>query len=466
MSTFESGDETSKTPYLQPGESDGAVTIKRCLTASNHGFIYLARDIANGRPVFLQEYFPTGVAMRNDDRSVSPRSKKTSALFEEGLTQFLQDARTLSQINDPHIAHVQRYMENNGTAYMTIDGDHGQLLSEHLKHQHERFTEEDIRQLLFSLMKGLSVIHDRHVFHRDLHPGHVYLRDIGPALLLGFGANSQHLPSGADRSILSDMATTGYSPVERYQQGGRIGPSTDLYSLGAIIYRCITGITPVEAKRRVAASMNNEEDPLVPAREILRGKYSSGFLGVVDWMLQPIASDRPDSVQTVLGLLARSRIREDNKRLQPKVVDNTKIDTPPARAPLTAVKDEPADNSLQASTATRRNALPIQRLFRRVGWISWTVLGCAALITLGYFGFKSPVPPDTSETQESIAQLAPAENTDDIAVEQQGGIAPGQAPADKLPPSKIPTSTRSNGTPSSASSQRGRQSRVHGLLLP
>jgi len=432
MSAFESGDEHSKTPYLHPGESDGSVTIKRCLTASNHGFIYLATGISSGRPVFLQEYFPTGVAKRNDDCSVSPVSRKKNALFEEGLTQFLQDARTLSQINEPHIAHVQQYMENNGTAYMTIDGDHGQLLSEHLKHQRERFSEEDIRQLLFSLMKGLSVIHERHVYHRDIHPGHIFLRDIGPALLLGFGANSQHIPAGANRGVLSEMATTGYSPVERYQLGGRIGPSTDLYSLGAVIYRCITGITPVEAKRRVAASIKSEDDPLVPAREVLRGKYSSGFLGVVDWMLQPIASDRPDSVQTVLGLLARSRMREDNKRLQPitKVVDNTKIDAPPARAPMVTSEDKPKVD-VAATPISLRTALPIHRLSKRVGWISWAALGCVVLVTILYFGFRSPVPPIQNGEQESIAneisKELPAEKKDATADEKQASIAPDEA---------------------------------------
>ncbi len=423
---FDSGDERSKTPYLHPGESDGSVTIKRCLTASNHGFIYLATGTEDGRVKFLQEYFPTGVAKRKADRSVKPRTDKLKAFFEEGLAQFLQDARALSQINDPHIAHVQQYMENNGTAYITMDGDHGQLLSEHLKYQKQPFSEEDIRQLLLSLMKGLGIIHEQHIYHRDIHPGHIFLRDIGPPLLLGFGTNTQHLPPGSAQDVLASMATTGYSPVERYQLGGRIGPVTDLYSLGAVMYRCITGITPVDAKRRVAASMQGEEDPLVPAREMLRGQYSSSFLGIVDWMLQPIASERPDSVQTVLGLLARSRLRESTRQLQSiaKVVDNTKISAP-TPVPGAAASTDATTSDPPKPQTTPQSASSIYRSARRIGWISWTALACVVLITLVYFGSRTPSEVEPVVNEVTTIETLVTEETNPIATNDTS-IAPGE----------------------------------------
>ena len=101
------------------------------------------------------------------------------------------------------------------------------------------------------------MVHDRATLHRDLKPNNIILRDNGTPVLIDFGA-ARDFASRHSRSITA-IAAPGYSPPEQYGAGGEQGPWTDLYALGAIAYRAVTGATPVDSLRRL------RKDPLVPA---------------------------------------------------------------------------------------------------------------------------------------------------------------------------------------------------------
>ena len=288
---------------LQAGTRIDDYEIRETLWMTNSGFIYRANKLDRDRTVLIQEYLPSVLATRHWSGIHAMPLEGLAEEFDQGLTRFLREARILAQINDPYVCRVYEYTETNATAYMVLDYEPGQTLKEHLAATKAPLGEDEIRKLLVPLLKGLRIAHAADLLHRDIHPANIYLRDVGPPVLIGFGSPLSAPRDDSDQHIESRVAP-GYSPVEQYQSDGVLGPWSDLYALGATMYRCLSGVTPVDATRRVTDIAQDKEDPMVPAMELGSGNYSAALLSAIDWMLEPMAADRPESAGAVLRPLS------------------------------------------------------------------------------------------------------------------------------------------------------------------
>jgi serine/threonine protein kinase len=291
---------------LQSGTGIDDYEIKETLWTTSSGFIYRATDLDRERDVLIQEYLPAALATRHWSGIHAMALEGLAEEFDQGLTRFLREARILAQIHDPYVCRVYEYTEANATAYMVLDYEPGQTLQAHLATRTSPLDEGEIRKLLVPLLKGLRVAHASELLHRDIHPANIYLREVGPPVLIGFGSPEITVHEGGDPHVENRVAP-GYTPVEQYQSDGEVGPWTDLYALSATMYRCLSGMAPVDAARRVTEIAQGKEDPLVPATELGVSDYSSGLLGAIDWMLEPMVADRPDSAGAVLGPLTEER---------------------------------------------------------------------------------------------------------------------------------------------------------------
>ncbi len=78
-----------------------------------------------------------------------------------------------------------------------------------------------------------------------------------------------------------------FRSFEQYQTKGPLGPWTDIYAVGAVLYRAISGQKPVESPARInLVKLNDEKDPLEPITKIGRRKYPKRLLQGIDWALQ------------------------------------------------------------------------------------------------------------------------------------------------------------------------------------
>lgn len=287
--------------------------VERFLGAGGFGITYLARDERLGHKVAIKEYLPNDLAMRATDNSVVANTTDDEADFQWGLARFLDEARMLAQFNHPNIVRVHRFFEAHGTSYIAMEYVDGEPLSELLKRR-GTLTEAEITEHVLPVTAGLTQVHAAGVLHRDIKPGNIIVRPNGVPVLIDFGSARQAV--GAKTRSVTSVVTPGYAPLEQYSTKGSQLPATDIYSLGAVLYRCVTGKVPEDATERVL------EDSLIPAAEALAGAYSGALLTAIDTALGIRAEERPRDVATFLDLLKHTVPIPDNGKVARQVTRN------------------------------------------------------------------------------------------------------------------------------------------------
>lgn len=283
---------------LPIGTRLGEFEITQVLGAGSFGITYQAMDHTLQRMVAIKEYMPAGFATREADRTtLIPLSDSTRDTFHYGLRRFLDEARTVARFNAPSIVRISQFMEANGTAYFIMDYVDGQPLDEHIKCQN--MNEGCLREVMVALLKGLRVVHQHKYLHRDIKPGNIYIRHDGEPILLDFGCARQRVESATQS--MTTMGTPAYAPFEQFHDDESQSPATDLYSLGATMYHCITGKAPPSCSARIAALHDDRPDPIDRGFEAASNRFSTEFLKTLYWMLEPFPSDRPQSVDEVLA---------------------------------------------------------------------------------------------------------------------------------------------------------------------
>ena len=276
-----------KTIALAPGYRLENYWLEAVLGHGGFGITYRAVDEDLLDTVAIKEYLPREVAFRDRDATVIPLSDFDRDTFDWGLERFLDEARTLARFRHPNIVGVRRFVRANGTAYLVMGYCEGESLERVLSRE-GTLAPDRLEAMLVPLLDALETLHDAGVTHRDIKPGNIYLRADGTPVLLDFGAARQALAQHS-RSVTA-MATPGYGAVEQYSSKGRQGPWTDIYGLGAMLYRCMTGQRPPDASDRML------EDALVSAENAASGRYPHELLQQIDAALRLRPGDRPQSI--------------------------------------------------------------------------------------------------------------------------------------------------------------------------
>ena len=261
----------------------------RVLGQGGFGITYLGWNVALDISVAIKEYLPSDLATREQDLSVVPQVPRAASDFQWGLERFLDEARILARLQHPNIVRVHHFFEAHSTAYIAMDYVEGEDLSAHLTRK-ETLSEDELKAILDPLLSALEVVHQADFLHRDIKPGNIILRaEDGSPVLLDFGAARQAM--GAKSRSVTSIVTPGYAPIEQYSSRGRQGAWTDIYALGGVCYRALTGQIPDDATDRM------RDDPLIPVSQRCAGRVSGAFLAAIDTALAVHEEDRPQSIE-------------------------------------------------------------------------------------------------------------------------------------------------------------------------
>jgi serine/threonine protein kinase len=261
--------------------------ILRVLAAGGQSIVYLAQD-RNGAAVALKEYLPARLALRTGSNPALAVPAEKLATFRAGMKCFFEEGKSLAGLRHPNVVRVLNFFRANGTAYMAMRYQRGRTLQDHIGDRGRALTELWICNTFLSLLDGLREVHSTKLLHLDIKPGNIYIRDDGAPLLIDFGAARQALSAGGGK--LSSMHTPGFASPEHCGTRGRLGPWSDIYSVGASMYACLAAAPPPAADERMAM------DRVLAARRGWSGKYSAELLDTIDWCLRMDPIERPQSV--------------------------------------------------------------------------------------------------------------------------------------------------------------------------
>ncbi|WP_052501619.1 serine/threonine protein kinase [Thiomicrospira microaerophila] len=287
---------------LPQGYQLGDYVIEDLLGQGGFGIAYLAKDIHLHNHVVIKEYFPNEIVSR-DGQTVAAFGTSGQDDFERGMQRFVEEGRALARFNHHAVVRILKYFQQNNTAYLVMEFIDGEPLDQYLKRK-ETLTPEVVEHLAIELLDGLAVVHQHGLIHRDIKPANIMLRPGGKPVLIDFGAAKDAL---AEKSH-SVVVTGGYGAPEQYSSKTKLTPATDLYALGATLYKCLTAQTPEESSTRL---LDDEHKPL--GELTIAKDCSPGLVELIDQCMELKQKNRLQDAQAAKTLLSQQPIRQQPK---------------------------------------------------------------------------------------------------------------------------------------------------------
>ncbi len=287
---------------LSLGSFLNAYEIQSVIGRGGFGIVYKGTHNELGIEVAIKEHFPTELCVRQD-QTVVPSKPEFQTPFEDSLERFIKEAKQLEKFREhSNIVSCRDLFRANGTAYIVMDYVHGLPLSVLLEQRESKgnpFTEKDLIQVIIPLLKGLQIVHELKVYHRDIKSSNILIRSADQTpILIDFGA-AKHSLSRYTKSLAP--YSDGYAAMEQVGEG-EIGPWTDIYGIGAVMWRIVAGgaslissPSPIAVQRRAYGLIQESLDPLPPALDIGQNRFSDNVLQAVDNCLKINYNDRIQS---------------------------------------------------------------------------------------------------------------------------------------------------------------------------
>ena len=213
--------------------------------------------------------------------------------------RFEREARALAQLRSPHVVQVLDYGVDAETQYIVTELLNGETLRSCLETRH-RLTEAEVWLITLQVARAMTVCHAAGFVHRDLKPENVFLTSYGEDVMvkvLDFGLTRA---LGTETTRLTEagmmLGTCHYMSPEQ-AMGHDVDSRSDLWSLGVIVFECLTGSLPFNADSVFAAISAICTGPLIVPSQVAR--VPAGFDA---WFARAVCRDVGARFQTATQL--------------------------------------------------------------------------------------------------------------------------------------------------------------------
>ena len=271
----------------------GKYKIEKVLGKGGFGITYLAYQKGLNRYVAIKEFFMSDYCNREESTcAVSIPSVGSREMVEKYKSKFVKEAQTIAELDNPHIVPIYDVFEENGTAYYVMKYIGGGSLSSLVK-KGVALPLDVALKYVCQVAEALAYCHERNIAHLDVKPGNILIQD-GVAILIDFGISKHYNEGGEQTSSTPVGISKGYAPLEQYKRGGvtTFSPVTDIYSLGAVLFRLVTGQTPPDADE-----VNEDGLPEFPS------DVPQYIRKAIIKAMQPKKKDRPQSIAEFFSML-------------------------------------------------------------------------------------------------------------------------------------------------------------------
>jgi beta-lactam-binding protein with PASTA domain/predicted Ser/Thr protein kinase len=263
---------------------DGRYRVVSRLGAGGMADVFLAEDQQLGRKVALKLLH------------------RRFAEDPDFVERFRREAQAAAGLQHPNVVGVYDRGEYDGTYYIAMEYLPGRTLKQLIR---EEAPLDPIRaiDITIQILKAARFAHRRGIIHRDLKPHNVMIDDAGDAKVTDFGIA---------RAGASDMTETGsimgtaqyLSPEQA--QGHSVNASSDLYSVGVVLYEMLTGRVPFDADAAVTIALKHvSEAPMPPSA--INPAIPPELEQTVLWTLNKNPADRPSDADQLITVLEHCR---------------------------------------------------------------------------------------------------------------------------------------------------------------
>ncbi len=199
------------------------------------------------------------------DREVAIKMIQRGRLDSEpDLKRFLAEASATARLEHPNIVPVYDVGNADGRPYFTMKLIDGQTLAD--KVSQGPLNQHEAARIVSVIARAIQFAHSAGVLHRDLKPSNILITRDGTPLVTDFGLAKQVSTDNDITRSGTVLGTPAYmSPEQASGRRGLVGPSSDVYSLGCVLYFALTGQPPLAAETPMELMMRViEQDPLPP----------------------------------------------------------------------------------------------------------------------------------------------------------------------------------------------------------
>ena len=351
----------------------GLYTVGEMQSIDGEGILYRGVENLGHFRVTLKEYMPlTLAAERGRDCLLRPKPG-SEVLFKTTRMDFADLYRSIQRITPANgLEAVLDVFEENNTVYAVMENPGGRPLQKWLEDHPGPVDVTAACAMLQPVFDGVAAMHQVGLVHRGICPENIRVLDNGRARLTGYATVGLRTAG----SGLHEQLYEGYSAPEQYSTAEFEGRYTDEYSLAAVVYRMVCGLSPVPAAQRLVSDSNPKARTVNPGLPI----YVSDVLQY-GLRLKPV-----DRIQTVPQLFRALSSQEYTQEL------TRSMKQPEPEKP----KKDPADDN---------HLLSLRNLLAAI------LILLAVLTLLAVWGFVSSHVPEKGESSSAPAESVAPEST-------------------------------------------------------
>ncbi len=268
--------------------------------------------------------------------------------------RFKQEGQAAAALQSPYIVGIYDWGKDGDTYYIVMEYLRGTDLKSGIK-KHGALDCRKVAQIGSQICQALSEAHRHDIIHRDIKPQNIMVQPNGNIKVMDFGiarAKNSHLT--ADNSVLG---TAHYVSPEQ-TQGKELGPTSDLYSLGVVMYEAATGRVPFDGDDAISVALKQvNEQPMPPSQ--VNPNIDATLEGIILKCMRKNPAERFQTADELRRVL--------NDYLAGRIVNLGEATSLISAAPTTAMNRQPVAGGTQAMP--RAAAVPMQTTATRISTV-------------------------------------------------------------------------------------------------
>lgn len=258
-----SDDDPSMPTYLTPKTflNSERYIVGRLLSYNGEGATYIGYDNVAGCKVTIKEYMPDTLCTRRKGETEVSVNANNSPLYKTYMSEFADLNKTLMKLRG--MAHIQAVLDvfyENNTCYAIYEFINGISLKTYLDNSAGGLPWDQVKDMFPPILTAIAMVHEQGVIHRGISPQTIFVTDKMELILSGFSIPAART---TNTEVTCEMFS-GYAAPEQYTNEIN-GTWTDVYGIAAVLYKVLTGVTPIES---VDGRRSGMPEPMIVNRSV------------------------------------------------------------------------------------------------------------------------------------------------------------------------------------------------------